>query len=350
MKFDANGWLDVAVEIDYLNKSMSRQSHKITHLVIHGTAGGSSAEGIANYFATSDVDASAHIEVDQKGVIAQGIPLSLAAWANGVIGAGHVSYIREDLNPNYYTASIEFVKASTDNSDALTPIQQQVGFELIKCICDTYNIPKRAGDAKGGIIKHADIDPINRSRCPGTFPWNELWAYLAGNEDKTIMIGLDNVTVASHFTGDDNAWKCKDNGIVVGHGILNFYRKFGGDALCGLSYLGLPRSNELSVEGHPGVVQQEFERACVVYDPQKVLDNPPGSGPVYLVHVERDPRTLDLLAQISDLQLQLDYDMQVQKIDQLQKENAQLKALIDASNLKKINDLSKQIEGLSQVQ
>ncbi len=180
MKFDSNGWLDEAIEIDYLNKSMDRQGHNITHLVVHGTAGGSSAQGIANYFATSDVDASAHIEVDQAGVIAQGIPLSLAAWANGVIGAGHASYIREDINPNLYTASIEFVKASTDNSDALTPIQQQKGFELIKCICDTYNIPKRAGDANGGIIRHADIDPVNRARCPGAFNFDALWNYLSG--------------------------------------------------------------------------------------------------------------------------------------------------------------------------
>jgi N-acetyl-anhydromuramyl-L-alanine amidase AmpD len=180
MKFDTNGWLDGAIEIDYLNKSMDRQGHKITHLVIHGTAGGSSAQGIANYFATSDVDASAHIEVDQAGIIAQGIPLSLAAWANGVITPGHASYIREDVNPNLYTASIEFVKSSTDNSNALTPIQQKVGFELIKCICDTYNIPKRAGDAKGGVIKHADIDPVNRARCPGNFDFPALWTYLQG--------------------------------------------------------------------------------------------------------------------------------------------------------------------------
>src|SRR6266849_1933258 len=59
-------------------------------------------------------------------------------------------------------------------------IQQQKGFELIKCICDTYNIPKRAGDANGGIIRHADIDPVNRARCPGAFNFDALWNYLSG--------------------------------------------------------------------------------------------------------------------------------------------------------------------------
>src|SRR2546429_1041906 len=131
MKFDANGWLDEAIEIDYLNKSMDRQGHKITHIVNHGTAGGTSAQAIAQYFATSAVDASAHFVIGQDGAIVQGVPLSLAAWGNGIITAGHASYIREDVNPNLYTVSIEHVKPSTDNSDALTPIQAQKSFELI---------------------------------------------------------------------------------------------------------------------------------------------------------------------------------------------------------------------------
>lgn len=60
MKFDDNGWLDVAIEVDYPNKSMDRQGNKITHLILHGTAGGTSAQAIANYFATGSEQASAH--------------------------------------------------------------------------------------------------------------------------------------------------------------------------------------------------------------------------------------------------------------------------------------------------
>jgi hypothetical protein len=115
------------------------------------------------------------------------------------------------------------------------------------------------------------------------------------------MIDLTNGTVASHFTGDNNIWKCKDNGFLIGYGILGFYRKFGGDALCGLTYAGLPKGNERAVPGHPGVVEQEFERITFRYDPNHELDNPPGSGDVYLVHVEQDPRYVALQSQITAL-------------------------------------------------
>jgi N-acetyl-anhydromuramyl-L-alanine amidase AmpD len=305
MKFDANGWLDEAIEIDYTNKSMSREGHKITHIVNHGTAGGNSAEGIANYFAASDVQASAHFVIDQQGEIAQGIPLSLAAWGNGIITPGHASYIREDINPNLYTASIEHCKAHDDNSDALTAIQEQKSLELIKCICDTYGVPKKPGDAGGGIISHADIDPVNRSRCPGQYNWDKLWAYLKGQTTMTIDLSTPGVDTYFKATNDPAVWQCLKTGFLIGHGILGFYKKFGGDAMCGLTYLGLPTSNERAVAGHPGVVEQDFERATARYDTGHSLDNPPQSKDVYLIHVEQNPLVTKALAQVADLQKQI---------------------------------------------
>ncbi len=189
MRFDANGWLDIATEVDYSANSMSRQGYNIKYLVLHGTAGGSSAQGVGEYFKSTiggPNPVSSHLIIDQQGNVVQGVPMSLAAFANGVITNGHAAYLPDpSINPNWYTASIEFVKSSTDNSDTLTDIQTQVGFEVIKCICDTYSIPKRSGDANGGIIKHADIDPVNRSRCPGPYPWDALWQYLGGTMQPT---------------------------------------------------------------------------------------------------------------------------------------------------------------------
>jgi hypothetical protein len=92
------------------------------------------------------------------------------------------------VNPNLYTVSIEHVKQSTDNSNVLTDIQARKSFELVQSICDTYHIPKREGDGNGGIIKHADIDPINRARCPGPYPWNQLWAFLKSGGTTTNFI------------------------------------------------------------------------------------------------------------------------------------------------------------------
>ena len=259
-----------------------------------------------------------------------------AAWANGVVTDGHAAWLPDGINPNFYTASIEFVKASTDNSDALTPIQAQVGFEVIACICDTYGIPKRAGDGGGGIISHAAIDPINRARCPGPFDWSGLFAYLAGNqqpqEEEEIVIGLDNPVIAAYFEGNDTAWRCKKNGFTIDHAGLDFYRRFrfGNSDLCGLSWLGLPVGPAIGgIPGKQGVVYQRFERGVLVYDVNRVIDSPPGaSGSCYLAHIDQgigqDPRVTDQQGQIAALKSQI----ASLAPNALQQENAALKAKI----------------------
>lgn len=201
-----DGWLDEAIEANYLSKSMDRQGQKPKYLVLHGTAGGSSAQGIAKYF-EGTVPASSHFIIGQDGAIVQGVPCSLAAWANGALTTGHAPYLPNSINPNLYTISIEHVKSSLDNSDALTPAQTQASFELIKCLCEAYGIPKRKGDASGGIISHADIDPVNRARCPGPYPWETLWTFLKGapmipnawKDDGTTLIAPNGHKVVRGF-------------------------------------------------------------------------------------------------------------------------------------------------------
>jgi hypothetical protein len=133
-------------------------------------------------------------------------------------------------------------------------------------------------------------------------------------EDTVKTIDLSDPTVASHFTGGPDIWQCKDNKFLIGHGILGFYQKFGGDALCGLTYLGLPLSNEIAVLNKDGttigVVYQRFERGVLAYDPRHQIDNPPGSKDVYLMHIDsglgQDPRITQLQSQIADQQAQID--------------------------------------------
>ncbi len=124
--------------------------------------------------------------------------------------------------------------------------------------------------------------------------------------EQSMVIDLSTPRVSNYFEGSGNVWRCKQTGFLVGHGILSFYQKFGGDALCGLTYLGLPLSNEMGIAGKPGVVYQRFERAVLAWDPQKTLDNPPASGDVYCMHVDsglgQDPRIAQLQAQIAQLQ------------------------------------------------
>ena len=103
-------------------------------------------------------------------------------------------------------------------------------------------------------------------------------------DDMGITIDLSDPIVARYFSQTpDGQWKCKQTGFLVQKGMLEFYRSFGQKAYCGLTYLGLPLSNETPVAGHPGVVRQQFERAILAYDPNHVLDQPPGALDIYLV-------------------------------------------------------------------
>ena len=342
MQFDQNGWLDEAIEIACLENSSSRNGRKIKFVVEHGTAGGSSAEAIGNFYRSTiggNNPVSTHFIIGKDGHIVQCVPLTLASWANGVIETGHAAFISDAFNPNEDAASIEYVKNQVDangvpdNSDELTDAQKLAGFRLNKCICETYNVPKRAGDANGGIIAHRDIDPVNRARCPGPYPWQELFDYLNNGGSETMAIDISTPGVSSFFEGTGDVWKCKKNNFLVGHGILGFYKKFGGDALCGITYLGLPTSNERAVQGHPGVVEQDFERATARYDTGHALDNPPQSKDVYLIHVEQNPLVTKALAQIADLQkqiaaLQHPQPANLTQINTLAKQNADNDALI----------------------
>lgn len=301
--------------IQMLNTNSFPRADHPRFVILHGTAGGTSAQAIAQYFQGAGV--SAHYVIGQDGQIVQCNRESDGAWADGIIDGIPTAGLpfrtqsdgvhRDDwwdpngTNPNNLGIAIEHCKPSTDNSDELTPAQKAASFWLVNDICTRHGIPKRFADANGGITGHFSIDAVSRQRCPGTYPWQELFDYL--NEEQSMSIDLSNPVVAQYFsaTQDPQIWLCTRNGFLLGHGILSFYQKFGGDALCGLSYLGLPKSSELPVAGHPGVTQQEFERATVRYDPSKVSDNPPGASDCYLVHVEQDPRYVALQAEIATL-------------------------------------------------
>ncbi len=165
-------------------------------LILHGTAGFTTAQDVGAYFATVASQVSAHYVVGQDGIVVRCVDEANAAWSNGPIsgpagvggdGVHHDSWWDNAPlwggipNPNPVTISVEHVKPRIDNSDTLTPAQQAASFALILDICKRQGIPMRAADASGGITGHFSMDPVNRSRCPGPYPWSALWAYLASN-------------------------------------------------------------------------------------------------------------------------------------------------------------------------
>jgi N-acetyl-anhydromuramyl-L-alanine amidase AmpD len=173
----------------------SRDGALVRWVILHGTAGFETAQQVGTYFGERTSQVSANYCIGTDGVIVRSVPERFAAWGNGVIsgppGVGgdgvHHDAWWDDCpqwgglpNPNPVTISIEHVKPSTDNSDILTTAQKNASFALIKDICTRQHIPMRQADSAGGITGHFSMDPVNRSRCPGPYPWNELWTFLKG--------------------------------------------------------------------------------------------------------------------------------------------------------------------------
>jgi N-acetyl-anhydromuramyl-L-alanine amidase AmpD len=275
------------------NFFLDRNGLQPHYVILHGTAGGTSAVGIANYFVSTQDTANpvtSHYIIGTAGEVVQTVSEKDGAWGNGVLSTGHAAFWNESINPNNITISIEHCKPSLDNSDTLTAKQQAASFKLVYDICQRWQIPMHDADASGGITGHFSIDPINRSNCPGPYPWDALWAYLNSQGEEPVKINLNTAGVSNFFAAGANGhWLCKNTNMLIGGAILTFYQQFGNYGLCGVTYLGLPLSNEIAakISGHPEVVYQRFERGVLAYDPSNVLDSPPGAGDVYCMHVDK---------------------------------------------------------------
>jgi hypothetical protein len=233
------------------------------YLILHGTAGGVSAKSIAAYFKSTEGSSnplSSHYIVGQDGHIIQMVKESDGAFANGVVSnSGWLG------NPNFYTISIEFVKNSTDNSDPLTQAQKQSGLSLIRDICLRNNIGMHPADNTSGITGHFSIDPVNRARCPGNFPWAELWNYL--------MIG-GIMPDQYQLKAMNDCWDCVLKNMVPGVSPkgTEIYKDWQQNYLAGKFY-GPPLTHEyasVNWQGQP-IVVQEFARGRAEYSAGKVV-------------------------------------------------------------------------------
>ncbi|GHO75010.1 hypothetical protein KSD_27810 [Ktedonobacter sp. SOSP1-85] len=289
-----------AVWIPSPNYFANRNGYTPKWIIVHGTAGFSSARDVGTYFQTADV--SANYVIGQDGTIVQCVSEKDGAWGNGVISTGHDSWWTSSVNPNWVTISIEHVKPHTDNSDTITDAQKAASFRLISHICDRHKIPRRRADGNGGITGHYSIDPVNRSRCPGPYPWDELISYLGsggsnsggssggsgGSTGNGAMIDLNDEIVARYFEqAGTGRWHCKATNYYIFGGMLNFYCSFGGTGKNGLTYLGMPLMNEYYPDPNAQFSYQRFERGILAYDPNHSFDRPPGAGTIYLMHIDQ---------------------------------------------------------------
>lgn len=264
---------------------MGRNGQRPRFLIIHGTAGGESAESVAYWFQNPKTRASTHYIVGKAGEIIQCVDEALAAWGNGEVTQGADDWWKETKNPNFCSISIEVLKHNPDNSDRLTPEQQVATFKLVLDICKRWQIPMRWADRNGGITGHYSIDPVNKKRCPGTFPWDDLFSFL--DEGGDVVIDMSSPRIADYYIEMAyDRWRCRKTGFDIHGGILSFYMKVGKTGLCGLTHLGLSISSEIMLSKNPYATVQAFERGLVLFDPKRKLDNPEGAeGDCYLGHI-----------------------------------------------------------------
>ncbi|GHO44506.1 N-acetylmuramoyl-L-alanine amidase [Ktedonospora formicarum] len=309
---------------------MSRNGWKPKWIICHGTAGFTTAQQVGNYFAQSSSQVSSHYVVGQDGTVVQCVDEQYAAWANGPITSGADSWWYSVGNPNWATISIEHVKPHTDNSDQLTDAQKAATFKLIKEICVRWNIPFHQANSNGGITGHFSTDPVNRSRCPGPFPWNELFAL--GVDD---MLDLTDAFASAHFEQAGNSWKCKSNGITIGEPFLSYYRHSDGA-------LRLPVTVVHTEDN--GVRWQRFESGILAYDPKNVDDNPgvKDSNGVYVIKLTSDLAKKLLFQSYLD-QIKVAQDV----VTQAQTDNKALKDQV-AAQQQSVATLQQQLAALQQ--
>jgi len=240
-------------------------------VILHSTTDGQSARAVAARFRDPRIQISAHYIVGQDGEVVQCVSEEDSAWSNGTLTEGHAAWWAPDPNPNYLTLSIEHVKVQADRSDDLTPAQKAASFALTAHLCTRWHIPRHPAGFAGGITGHFALDPVDHARCPGTYPWGELFAYL--NQHAIGQKGRLPVTVgaATGFYGlvtteQHDVWYCPQRRTELSEPFLSYYQSLRSAHGNATSILGLPISNAYT--GNDGLLRQDFERGTLIHDPE----------------------------------------------------------------------------------
>src|SRR5262245_9897646 len=144
--------------------------HRAEALVWHVTVGGFA--GSLSWLTSPASNASANYLINTNGAIYELVPPTESAWANGAVNQPDLSnpliatWVRTPgLNINQRTVSIEVVRTQSamNKPGGFTAAQHAALVTLSAWLCDTQAIvPDRVH-----IIRHAQIDSVNRQYCPG---------------------------------------------------------------------------------------------------------------------------------------------------------------------------------------
>lgn len=205
-------------------------------IVLHKTAGFSTPEECANYFATTDLRTSSHFIIGLDGRVVQCVSLNNGAAANCCLGLGYDPYWDQygKVNLNLVTISIEHIDPLQDNSTQPPVAQIMASVKLCLWLRDNYNM--QAPDVK----THASIDPVTRARCPGNYPINVLLGYMNGSIVDPKSTPTPKVPSKYQDVSFHNQWAAVIPNIRTNTGI---YKEWVQKKLDGIEY-NAPTSNE----------------------------------------------------------------------------------------------------------
>lgn len=153
-------------------------------VVLHVAEG--TMAGIDTWFNEPNARASTHFAVGRDGAVHQYVSLADTAYGHGAIEPGYTATLidanrRADggaRNPNTWAIGVEHEGKS---GDAMSPAQFEASTGLVAWLFATALLPGGASDVRidrDHILRHAEISPRTRARCPG-YPEETLARYVA---------------------------------------------------------------------------------------------------------------------------------------------------------------------------
>lgn len=160
------------------NHSAASKRQKTIAIVNHIMSG--TLAGTDSWFQNPASKVSSHFGVGKNGDIHQYVDLDCPAWANGEAKEPDWILLKDGVNPNYYTVSIEH---EGESGDVMPEKQYQATLALHRWLIEILGIPV----SRDNIIGHYRIDSVNKANCPGTgFPWERLFRDLEGEEEDVM--------------------------------------------------------------------------------------------------------------------------------------------------------------------
>jgi N-acetyl-anhydromuramyl-L-alanine amidase AmpD len=171
------------------------QNRFVDTIVFHITDGGPAAENTAEYFSTTDTQASAHFVIGQDGTVIQCVAMDDIAWhAHGAnrtsIGIEHCA-----RSPAHLLSPAEQAKWGFDDEGLpLSEAQLQASAALVTWLCKRYDL-----DPSTQVLGHTDADKqTDHTDCPyGQFNRDEYIALIQSPGTRDLLAQILNVPLSA---------------------------------------------------------------------------------------------------------------------------------------------------------